>query len=83
MGADGHYLMVREQDFRQEFPDVEPSELGLMARSVLGTSALTAYYDTEGRDDLDAWHRSTPLTERQKEAIRWFEAQAEDHLVWT
>lgn len=53
MGADGHWYLMRHDEFADAFPDVDPLAIGLSAVTVLGVKALAGYEDTEGRDLWD------------------------------
>lgn len=49
--ADGLARVVSAADFRERFPKVDPSRLGLHAQTVLGQEAFVTYFDSEGHDE--------------------------------
>jgi hypothetical protein len=53
MGADGHWYLVRFSDFAEKFPDLNAQDVGLWRVIVLGVEALSAYQDTNGRNDME------------------------------
>ena len=97
MGADGWVVLVKRSDWDAQFPDLVPTDIGLSVGMWLGVDAAFGYYGdnlfepTYGGYMLE--QRYTPseglsdLTEvekaRRKEALAWFEGNAETHMVWT
>jgi hypothetical protein len=69
MGADGHWYLMRKVDFLAKFPDVKPEDAGLSEVKVLGVAALSAYDDTDGRDDFE--YAKTGLAIRA-DRLRWW-----------
>ena len=51
MGADGHFVCMRQATFESEYPKVDPEDAGLSQRALFGIEIVWAYNDTEGRGD--------------------------------
>lgn len=51
MGADGHWYLVRQEEW--PFPDIDPADCHVGKDLVLGIAVLHAYWDTEGRDWME------------------------------
>ena len=87
MGADGHIVIVRRDEFEANRPGVEPSDLGLYTGTVLGTEAVWGYYGDNlfdpnyGRGYFRTWE--VDASPEQLAAADWFEGHAESHEVWT
>lgn len=52
MGADGHLLIVKREEWDKDFFDVDPESLGLWSDVFLGIPVLFSYNDTDGRDNM-------------------------------
>jgi hypothetical protein len=62
VGADGHWLVIRREEFQAAFPDVKPEDIGIYPVTVLGVEALAGYHDTNGIDFAD--HANLGLVNR-------------------
>lgn len=49
MGADGHWLLMKREDWK--FPEIKPEDCGIQLVTVLGVEVLAYYWDTDGRED--------------------------------
>ena len=74
MGADGHWLLMKREDWERRYPGIRPEEFDIWEVTVLGVDAICRYWDTEGKGD---W------TDNESEQAKWFLKHAEDHTVWT
>ena len=53
MGADGHWLLLRVEEWERQYPDIPPEDCGLVKVVVLGVHAVAAYSDTNGINDME------------------------------
>ena len=51
MGADGHWLLMKREDWDAQYPDLDPNECELGTSTVLGVPAVCKYWDTDGKGD--------------------------------
>lgn len=74
MGADGHHMMMRREDWDKDFSDVKPEDCGIYPATILGIKALSVYWDTEGRDFGDYGKQGLAENlegqEKQRQAIQ-------------
>jgi hypothetical protein len=61
--AEGLLYVMREEEWA--YSDVDPSEVGIRKRTLLGIPVLIAYQGDDSHDDFDSWHVSSiALAER-------------------
>lgn len=88
MGADGWFLAVKRSDWDEEFPDLVPADIDLYVATVLGVEAVYGYegdnlIDYESFGQYLGYEATPEQVERRKDAVAWFRANAEKHMVWT
>jgi hypothetical protein len=95
MGADGHIIVAPRAEWNACNPDVLPEDIGLYTGTILGVDACWGYYGDNLMDynyghciDKDYVEGNfVSVSEEQlqarKDALNWFNKNAEWHEVWT
>lgn len=77
MGADGYLYVMKVEDFKKKFPNMNPNDCGFYEGNILGINVFKEYIDSER--DFD-YHIYTP---EQSSIREWFFENAEKVLCYT